>query len=159
MTFIAGAYTATYDGTTIGQAKAGFLLQHFVNKELITGDLEGRTPQDAVFQGHEMFISFIMTDYTLTKAKLAFAPYGAGTWGDNGVVGRTDVGSSIAKQLILTSVTGTPSVASPATWTAPLSILAEDVPVRIPIGPTLREIEVTMRIYPATATGIFFTTT
>jgi hypothetical protein len=159
VSFIAGAYTATYDGTTIGQTTAGFLLEHFVNKELITGDAEGRTPQDSVFQGHEMFITFAMTDYTLTKVKLAFAPYGAGVWGNQGVVGRTDVGSSIAKQLMLTSTTGTPAVASPASLTAPLCILAEDVPVRIPIGPTLREIEVTMRIYPNTTTGVFFTTT
>lgn len=173
MTFIAGAYTATYDDVTIGTTDGGFTLRYLVNKQLITPDSLGAIPQDAVYQGKEMFVLMNLIQSTdtsgtvLPKPKLAFWPYAttgsgatlAGDWGTPGVIGRTDVGSSIVQELVLTATAGTPAASSPASVTFPRAIVAEDVPIRIPLqSSAIRNYEITMRIYPDSS-GVFFTTT
>jgi hypothetical protein len=156
MSFISGAYTATYNATTLGRIQAGFNVIHSVNKQLVTGDNEGRAPQDAVMRGHNCLITFTLMEVEVNSAiKLAYWPWSA-TFGNYGTVGRTDVGSSLAKQLILTAVAGTPAATSPATLTAPLAICAEDQPIRVSFAPELRAVTLTMRLYPSS--GNFFTT-
>ena len=167
MTFIAGQYTVTYDtigeGTpnTIGQIESGFTIEHFQNKRLITGDNEGLTAQDAVFQGHEVFIEFVLMEYrdASDTTRPVFWPYHA-NFGTQGVVGRLDVASSIALQLILTVVAGTTAAvaAAPTSLTAPRAILAEGFPVRMSLAPDLRDIPIRMRLYPNSGRD-FYTTT
>jgi len=60
---IAGQYTATIGGLTVGQVTDGITIEHFANKRLITGDNEGLTPQDAVFQGLEVFVEFTLMEF------------------------------------------------------------------------------------------------
>ncbi len=158
MSFISGAYTATYDTSALGiTAVDSIKINHQVFKQLITGDNFAETPQDAVFRGMAVFLDFTLNEYNATGARKAFWPYGT-AWGTmSSVIGTTDQATN-AKQLILTAVAGTPAAAAPATITFPKAILAENYPVDILMGPRLREIPVRMRIYP-NSSGEFFTLT
>jgi hypothetical protein len=157
MSFIAGAYTVTYNGMSVGQIEAGTTLEWLANKRLITGDNQGDSPQDAVYRGHDVHADFILMEYNASAAAAAFWPY-SGTFGTQGTVGRLDVGSSLAKALVLTAVAGTPAAATPASLTAATAILAEGFPVRVLFAPDLRDIPLRMRIYPSVA-GVFWSTT
>ena len=172
MSFIAGKYTATYDAgggpITIGQVSAGFTLEHVVSKQLITGDQEGDSVQDAVYRGHNCFLEFTLMEYDEAGALDVFWPYSTGVsaHGEQGVIGRMDVqteGGAIAGPLVLTVVTGSPAdvvsgPAGPQTLTANQAILAEDFPVRMLFAPALRDIPIRMRLYPYDSSGtVFFT--
>lgn len=156
MAFIAGAFTATYDGSTIGQTEAGFNYEWTVNKRLITGDNQAATPQDAVFRGHEMFVSFSLLEFNAAKAQAAFWPYSA-TFGAQGTVGTLDVAGSYVKSLVLTPVSGTPLNTLGLAYTFSRAILAEGFPVNILFQPDLITVPLRMRIYPD-ASANFFTT-
>jgi hypothetical protein len=159
MSFIAGKYTAQYDAGAglidIGQVSAGFTLEHVVSKQLITGDNEGDSVQDAVYRGHNCFIEFTMMEYDENGALDVFWPYDA-AHGNQGVIGRMDVqtsGGAVAGDLVLTVVAGSPAdqaagTDGPQTLTAQHAILAEDFPVRMLMAPALRDIPVRLRLYP-----------
>lgn len=150
MTFIAGPYVVSYNGTTVGQCR-DITIEHFVNKQLITGDNLAATPQDAVYQGMEVFVEFTMMEHDNVFALDAFWPY-SGTDGVPGQVGRLDVASSLAKVLLLTAVAGTTAGAvTLEDFNATLAILAEGFPVRILQAPALKEVPIRMRLYPDVA--------
>lgn len=173
MSFIAGKYTATYDAgggaITIGQVSAGFTLEHVVSKQLITGDNEADSVQDAVFRGHNCFIEFTLMEYDENGALDVFWPYAA-VQGIQGTIGRMDVqtlGGAVAGDLVLTVVAGSPAdqatgTDGPQSLTAQHAILAEDFPVRMLMAPALRDIPVRLRLYPydtGSSTTGFFTLT
>ena len=172
MTFIAGSYTVLVDDTTgsndvtAGQIESGINLEWVTNKQIVTGDNQGDTAQDAVFQGKELFVSFVLMETELLRARLLYWPYhtvnpGAnieGVYGTRGIIGRLDVASGITQRVRFTAVAGTTAAASPTSIIIPRAILAEDVPVRIKFGPTLRDVALRLRAYPDSA-GVFFTTT
>ena len=172
MTFIAGAYTVEVDQSggssdvSVGQIESGITLEWVTNKQLVSGDNQGDTPQDAVFQGKELFVSFTLMETELLRARLLYWPYATsssgatleGVYGTQGVIGRLDVGSTITQKITFTSTAGTTAAAAPATLIIPRAILAEDVPVRIKFGPVLRDVTLRLRAYPD-ASGVFFTTT
>ncbi len=149
MTFIAGPYTVQYNGALIGQAR-DVNIEHFADKQLITGDNFGTSPQDAVYQGMEVFVDMVMMEHNVATALDCFWPYND-TDGVPGQVGRLDVASSLAKVMLLTAVVGTTAATAPATLTAALAILAEGFPVRILYGPAHREVPVRLRLYPDSA--------
>jgi len=148
MSFIAGKYDAIYgtDGAeiTVGQISAGITIEHSVSKQLITGDNAGQTVQDAVYQGHNVFVEFTLMEYDQAGALDVFWPYDV-LEGEQGVIGRLD--TAVARSLQLDGLTGAP-VPSATELQADLAILAEDFPVRILYAPALREIPVRMRLYP-----------
>ena len=156
MPFLSGAYTVQYGGATIGQINGGQVIEHFVNKQLVTGDNRGLTPQDSVFQGEEVFMEMQLMEYDQAQAKVAFWPYAA-QYGQAGIVGTLDVVSALTKIIVLTAVAGTPAAAAgdPATLTAGREILAEGFPVRILFGPNTREVALRFRLYPQ-LNGFFF---
>ena len=156
MSFLAGAYTVTHGGATIGQINGGTTIEHFVNKQLVTGDNQGLSPQDAVFQGEEVFMEMQLMEYDLAQAKLAFWPYAA-TFGVAGIVGRLDVQSALTKTIVLTAVAGTPAdtLNEPQSLTAGRAILAEGFPVRMLFAPRTREIPLRFRLYQQ-ANGNYF---
>jgi hypothetical protein len=187
MAFITGKYSATYDNGSgpreVGQIAAGFTLEHVVSKQLITGDNEGDSAQSAVYRGHNVFTDFTMMEYVSQDVGLGngdggsvniFLPY-TGTEVPNllqGVIGRLDsvldssgdpATGSVAGDLVLTALTGTPaagqgtSTDGPASLTARVAILAEDFPVRMLFGVGLREIPVRMRFYPNNQPTEFYT--
>ncbi len=148
MSFLSGAYTVTYGGATIGQVNGGTTIEHFANKQLVTGDNQGLSPQDSVFQGYEVFMEMQLMEYDQAQAKAAFWPYAA-QYGQAGVVGRLDVQSSLTSIIVLTAVTGTPAqvIGDPLTLTAGRAILAEGFPVRMLFAPRTREIPLRFRLY------------
>ena len=161
MGFIAGKYTVTFGPSgsllPIGQIAAGITLEHAVSKQLITGDNEGQTVQDAVFQGHNVFAEFTMMEYDDDRARDVFWPYG--TEGVQGVMGRLDVQLPVAAHLMLTALAGTPAAGAtltdgPQSLTAEKAILAEDFPVRMLFAPALRDIPVRLRLYPYTESSV-----
>lgn len=155
MAFISGQYTMTYGGTTIGQIEDGIRLEHFVNKRLITGDNQGRTPQDAVYQGHEAFAQFTIMEADNAQVLDAVWPYDTTNFGRQSTIGRLDVGSSLTVALVMTALASTPAVGNPTTITIPRAILAEGYPVSVLYAPDLRDIPLRLRLYPD-ASGDFW---
>lgn len=156
MSFIAGSYSVSYDGATVGQILDGVRLQHSFFKQLITGDNFAQSPQDAVFQGAQHFAQFSLMEYDNAKAATAFYPYGSAWFTMDTVIGTLDSANSMV--LLLTALAGTPAAAAPATITCNLSILAEGFPVELLLAPALRTIPLRMRIYP-NSSGVFGTLT
>ena len=165
--FVAGAYSATYNGKSLGQAAEGFRLSHQFYKKLVQGDSGGEAAQDGIYRGADVFVA-----YTLIEANAAGVadlkwPYSnsVGTPLELGQIGAMDVcgaggGSPVpkAKPLVLTAVTGTPAyTGGPVSITLPLSVLAEGYPVEILLAPDLKEVPVRQRVYPNMSTGLFGT--
>lgn len=144
MTFIAGRYTASWNGYSLGQTAEGIKLSHKFFKRAVKGDAGAETKQDSVYRGAEVSGDARFIEADLAGIKAMVWPY-AGTLYDLGVIGRLDVASNIAKPLILTAVAGTN--ATPATYTFPLSILAEGFPVEILLAPDLREVPIRWDFY------------
>lgn len=156
MSFIAGRYNATY-GTgnpSIGQVKDGFTIEMVARKQVIRGD-NYLGAQDAIYQGMEVFIEFVLMEYTEATTKTLIWPYNA-TFGDGSGVGELEStqwgGTNAATTLVLQDITGLPSADTPNSLTAARAILAEDYPIEFLLAPALREIPVRMRLYP-TGTG------
>ena len=168
---IAGRYTATINNgggaLSIGQVTDGITIEHFANKRLITGDNEGLTPQDAVFQGLEVFVEFTLMEFNKAGVFDLFWPYSS-TLGAQGTVGRLDVASSLTGSLVMTAVAGTTAADTATgggaeaaaglgnTLTFPRVMLAEGFPVRMLHGPLdYRSIPLRLRVYP-NASSIFY---
>lgn len=158
MAFLAGRYTATFNSLACGQTADGWRPSHQFFKRLITGDAWAQAPQDAVYQGAEFLIGGRLIEYDAAAVASAMWPYNATKW-TMGVVGRTDVGSSLVKSLVLTAVAGTPAASTPATLTIPRAILQEGFPVELLFAPDLREVPLRFRAYPDSSTGVFATET
>jgi len=160
MAFIAGQYTATYDGASTGQIASGITVNHSVFKELITGDNFADAPQDAVFRGMAVFTQYTLLEYNAAAARKCFWPYGSAYLTMDTVIGTLDVdlsgGNGNSLQVVLTAITGTPAqvAGAPATVTMPRAILAEGFPIDILFAPALRQIPIRQRIYPD-ASGVF----
>jgi hypothetical protein len=163
--FIAGNYTWTYNSKALGQTRDGFRMSHSFFKRLITGDLGGQTPQDAVYQGREQTSSFTLIEADKAGILDLIDPY-AGTVGTPwtlGVIGLLDVQGaggvspvSRCKSLVGTAVSGTSAYTDmQVTITLPLSILREGFPVEVLLGPDLREVPIQMRHYPNMSTLLF----
>lgn len=105
-----------------------------------------------------MLLAGRLIEYDAAGVATAMWPYNATKW-TMGTVGRTDVGSSLVKQIVLTAVAGTPAAAAPATMTFPKSILREGFPIELLFAPDLREVPLQFRIYPDSTTGVFATET
>jgi hypothetical protein len=160
--FVAGGYTATWNGLTLGQAAQGYRLSHQFFKRIITGDSMAESPQDAVYRGAEMHIQMNLIEYMEQGIASIMWPYG--NYLTMGAVGRLDVqtinNTPSVKALVLTAITGTPAktALSPAELTLPKCILAEGFPVELLMAPDLKEVPLRMRIYPSEA-GVFGTQT
>jgi hypothetical protein len=145
--FIAGGYTATWNALAVGQIADGIRLIHQFFKRLVSGDAYAESPQDAIYRGAELAIAFRLMEFDAAAIQTIKWPYAATKW-DISTVGRADVGSSLAKSLVLTAVAGTPAAATPATATFSKAILHENFPVEVLYAPDLREVPLRMRIYP-----------
>jgi len=155
MTFIAGAYSATFNAQAVGILEDGWELEQTVQAEMIRGDNMGDTTQDGVFRGGDCFISGVMREYD-AAAFGAIAHYWDSTIGQLGTpdaAGIVDnVGkllSGLAKQLVLTAATGPNAV--PATITADKAILAPGFPIRYILANRPRVIAIRFQLLPYTS--------
>lgn len=166
--FVAGHYTATYNSKACGQTADGFRISTTVLKRMITGDQFGETPQDGLYLGQEVFVSYRLIEAMAAGVADIRSPYGTtvGAHWDLGVIGRFDVRGGgtagvgavvpLALSLVLTAVAGTTAANdAEATITLPLTILAENFPVEFLAGNDLREIPIRQRVYPTVASGLF----
>ena len=133
-------------------------------------DAYGDTPIDAIYRGGDVHLQSTLKEYKAGVLNavfpyqsvgagtfVAFPPTGAGSF-ELGVIGRLD--TDIDGIVIMTSTTGTPAVATPATATFTHCMLADNFDIRLMFGPTLRKVPFRWRVYPYLATTIkFFTTT
>lgn len=93
ITAIAGPYTATWGGATIGVVEDGFELEQIQFAEPVRGDNLGDSKQDGVYRGQDVFINFVLQEWGV--AKLANAadggevPAAPGNWTGAGVTGGT----------------------------------------------------------------------
>lgn len=157
MGFIAGRYSVTLAGSTVGQlGRDGLLLEHSVFKQLIVGDNFAQAPQDGIFQGQEMFAQYVLLEYDATSARAAFWPYGSSYLNQSVAIGTLD--SSNGGQLIATAISGTPASAAPASLTLPTVILSAGAATVLNFSSNHRIIPVRQRVYHNTS-GVFGTLT
>lgn len=155
MTFIAGPYTATYNGQTIGIVQDGFELEIATEVEKITGDNLGSSVQDGVYLGGNAYISCVLEEFDATGVLAAFWPYAA-SFGLMGQVGTLLTAYDAA--LVLTKISGTN--ASPTSLTAAQAILAPNYPLRMLFGSRLRRVPIQFQLLPYVSTGTrWFSTT
>lgn len=148
-TFVAGAYTSTYNAVAIGITKEGYRLRFQFLKRLIDkSDLYGDTIIDAVFRGVNVNLTLQAIEYKAGVTGPAF-PYAA--LGVLGVIGRLD--SNLAQAVVLTATAGTPAAAAPATWTGSKCIIGENNNVEWVYDAQNRETPIGFRVYPYDASG------
>ena len=148
-TFVAGAYTGTYNAVAMGLTKEGFRLRFQFLKRLIDrSDQYGDTILDAVWRGVNVNLTLQAIEYKSGSYTPAF-PYAA--LGVLGVIGRLD--SNLAQAVVLTATTGTPAAAAPATWTGSKCIIGENNNVEWVYDSSNREIPIGFRVYPYDASG------
>ncbi len=145
MTFIAGNYSAVYGPDSLGVIDAGFTLEYTSRAAGITTDVGGGAVEiDAVYQGVEVFVSFVIAEVNAAGAQAAFWPW-ATTFGKTGAVGR--LMTSLAKALILTKCPDAGNQV-PSTITFPKAVLAPGFNLQTIFGPVHRKVPIRMRAYP-----------
>ena len=143
MVFIAGSYTATYNGLVVGNIEDGFELDYGAVVEDITSD-HIRARIDGVFQGIDMTVKAVLIEPTQAGAALLAWPWHAGTSPKQmGVPGR--LMSTMAQALVLTACVG--NSAAPASITFTKAILWTDRVSSI-YGNTLRKVPITIAVLP-----------
>jgi hypothetical protein len=150
--FVAGAYTATWNSTSIGGTENGFEKRETFLHEPIHADSFGRAHVDGVQEGSDVLITLESIEYDLVQAAVYAQTGSAGA-------GNANVGkllSSLAKQLVLTPVTGTTATTAGKTWTFPLAIIVDDV--NMLLSRRLRKGPLTFRCFPNYSSGTAYTT-
>lgn len=167
MTFIAGAFTATWDAQPIGSTEDGFEISYNRIQEEIRTDMY-RGLLDAVHQGIDMSIRMVLMEADFEALRHMIWPFDhdwdgtqyeespANTITNTGQVGGTgQLISSLAKQLILTPCGGT-TVKSKgnlstggtlASITFPRTVLSTDA-VTLKYASSLMKIPVTLTVLP-----------
>lgn len=151
-TIIAGAYTVTWNGVSVGMFEGdGSLptLEQTSKAEMIDNtSTYGKSTIDGVYQGADWFISYTCMEYKAGSIA-AFWPFGA-----NGVMGIISrLLFSLSAPLVMTVVAGTPAVGSPNTLTAPNTILAPGFNSRLLFGPTVRKVPIRQILFPYSNSG------
>jgi hypothetical protein len=152
MTFIAGRYTATWNGLACGQVADGFRLASSMFMRPISGDAGGDTVQDGVYRGAGVEISFTMIEYDSAAVQSLIWPQAA-TIFDLGIIGM--LATSLAKALVLTRVSSS-TTATPASLTLSKTLLKEGYPVGLLYASDLREVPISLRSFP-NSSGVFGT--
>ena len=161
MTYIAGQYSATYDGAALGQLEDGFEVEYGQVIQDIMSDMF-RAREDGVFQGIEMLVRFVLMQPTAAGVANLVWPWSASV-GQTGVIGR--LMSSMAHPLVLTACAGT--TASPATitftraviWTDRITSKYASEVRKIPVNVAVLPVPVSPATIMGCAGGTFYTTT
>lgn len=121
MSFIAGAYNATYKSLALGQTQKGFDIEWQQVLEEVTSDVF-RGMQDGIYQGVNLLIRTVLIEPDAAGVNSLIWPWNS-TIGTTGVIGRNL--KSLAGPLILTRCNSSLS-ATPATITIPKAIIWKD---------------------------------
>jgi len=148
-TFIAGAYSATYNAVAIGITEQGIRLQFETKAEEIgESDAYGEMLIDFIFRGSRLSLVWEGLEYKAGSV-LPFWPWGG--LGTPGVIGR--LASNVAMALVMTSTTGTPAVATPATQTFSKAILSPNNNLELLYNSKLRKVPVKLTCLPYDSGG------
>lgn len=147
---ISGPYTVTWGGVTLGITEDGLELEHVGYAEPVRGDNLGDSKQDGVYRGGDVFINFVLQEYSKTLVAnghtvAPWHPYHA-TYGRVGQVGVLQ--SNQAAQLLFSAVAGTPAANNPAAVRVYSAILAENFPIRLLFASRHRKIPMRMQALP-----------
>lgn len=158
-TIIAGQYTVTWNGVSVGmmEGDAGVpTLEQTSHAELISNTTTyGKSAIDGFYQGADWFASFTCLEYK-PGSVAAFWPYGL--MGQMGIISRSLF--ALSAPLVLTVVAGTPAAGSPNTISANNAILAPGFNGRLLYGPTLRKVPIRQILFPFNSGSItWFTQT
>lgn len=142
--FIAGAYSSTYNAVNVGITEQGFELNFETKAEEIgESDAYGEALIDFIYRAGRLTMMFESLAYK-SGSVTPFWPWGA--LGVLGVVGR--LASNVAMALVMTSTAGTPAAATPATQTFSKAILAPNNPARLLYNSKLRKVPVRLLCLP-----------
>lgn len=145
MSFIAGTYTVTLNGSSAGQIEDRSLnLEITYEGEGIQGDLLGASVQDWVHRGGNCFVSMTLLEANASAVASAIAPYSAGDLGAIGTPGTFATG--YVQPLVLTKRSG-PN-ASPTSFTASRAIIAPGFPVSLALSNTLKRVPLRFQLLP-----------
>lgn len=159
--FIAGAYTSTFNGSSLGITDDGFELMQDYHAEVIQeSDKYGDSCLDLCYRGASTKLTFSCKVYDNNVGAI-LAPWA--TWGRIAAAA-TPVGqlaSNVAHAFVLTSTAATPAVASPASLTGSLAVLSENANTRLLFSSKLRKVPIQLRFLPTDNNGTVttFTTT
>ena len=145
MSFIAGPYTGTYFGDTIGQLEDGFDLSFSHFYEHITGDNFSRTVQTLITQGEDAYIAATLLESNAIGIHRMVWPI-HDTFGVIGQVGRDVVAFGLAKSLRFQVIAGT--TAGPALIELGLAIMPQGHQVRLQHAPKLKRVPILMMGLP-----------
>lgn len=160
-TFIAGTFTGTLGGSSLGILEDGWNLRWQWFKEMIDKtDAYGDSPIDSVARGVSVQISGIFKE-TLAKVINAVSPYN--TYAPTGTSSFTHptvgvLDSSVGQSLVLTAIAGTPAASTPTSLTSANVAVTTD-PINQLWGPTLRKTPFSFQLYPYSSSGIKLFTT
>jgi len=157
--FIAGPYTVTYDGVSVGQTN-GIRLGWRMHAQPITGDAYGDSIQDFVYRGGDVWVSMVLNEYTAAAGRKAFWPYyttGAAET-DVGIMSNaaSPIGrllSGLAKPLVLTPVANTPAASAGHTFTIDKAILSPGTPIQLLYEHALGTVPLRFNCVPQGAIG------
>lgn len=155
-TFIAGAYTATYNAVGTGITDGGYEVEQTAKAEMIDkSDVYGDTLLDAIYRGGECTCQFTSKEY-MAGSLAVFWPWGGAAMGAfiTAAMPIAVLASSIAKPLILTATANTPAAAAPATLTAPLALLAFNYPAKLLYDSRLRTLPIRLQLLPSTTANV-----
>ncbi len=158
---IAGAYTGTYDSDPMFYTRQGWKLNFSQKAEkLDESDIYGLSLIEIVYRGCTMTIE--------TDCKVYDDNTVSAFWGWQGTLGQVYdaanpialLGTTAAKQLVLTAVANTSAEADPATLAA-LAIISPDQNLQLIFNSTIREVPLRFDVLTtdSTGTGSLFTTT
>lgn len=143
--FVAGPYSATYGGTTIGTTKEGFKIRIEYQERPIMVDEYGLGDVDSLQAGVRIFVDLDYVEYTRIKGALN------AQFSSEGDI-YANVGKLLTKlggELVLTPIVRT---LNNDVWTFHKAIIVDNVPVLL--SSALREGPVTFRVYVAYGTGV-----
>lgn len=144
-TLIAGPYTATYNSSSVGQQEDGFELRWRSLGDDVTSNSYGDTIIDTVYRGMEVSLFFTGIEYS--SAIGLMWPY-TSTLGELGQVGRLNVGSTLTKTLVMTSVAGTTAASTPTSLTATNVIMSKKTEAMLRFASRLRTVPVGLDLLP-----------
>lgn len=150
--FIAGAYTTSYNAVNVGMTSEGFTLTQDAKAELIqNSDQYGDSILDGIYRGGNCFIDFESKVYK-AGSMTPWWPYGA-----LGVMctAAAPIGrqlSAIAAALVMTVVPATPAVSTTPqinTFTASKAILPPDSNLKLLFTSKLRTVPIRLLLLPS----------
>lgn len=150
---MSGAFTSTYNSVATGPTKDGYRFTHAMGGQAIDqSDTYGDSLLDWVTRGGSVRISYTCLSYAGGISPIY--PFAASIW--TLAAAATPIGrlaSDIASSLVLTSTTGTPAAATPATLTATKAVIPPGFSTDILYDSRLREVPVQLALLPVNSSG------